>query len=244
MTQGDCHLCGETYTKRGMSRHLRACLPDSSGDSTLHLRIAGARRTDYWVHLAVGTDTTLAGLDSFLRRLWLECCGHMSAFEIGNNWYEKPYSDEEPPVGLGATRRSMDVPIGSVVESDDEEFAYEYDFGSTTALVVRVVDAGGWTVETLADRLTEDPARNDAETRTDAPDDDGIVLLARNRPPEVDCGACGDPATQVCMTCLRERGPDAWLCAPCASAHEDDCARPTYLPYVSSPRAGVCGYTG
>ncbi|GAB7091204.1 hypothetical protein JCM18237_14750 [Halorubrum luteum] len=240
MTQGDCHLCGEPYTKRGMSRHLRACLPDSPGDSTLHLRIAGARRTDYWIHLAVAADTTLATLDAFLRRLWLECCGHMSAFEIGSVWYEKPHSDDQPSAGLGTTRRSMDVPIGSVVESDDGEFAYEYDFGTTTALEVRVVDVGDWNVETLADRRA-DATATDGEA---AIEDDGIVLLARNHPPEVDCGSCGDPATTVCTTCLRERGPDAWLCEACASAHEDDCVRPTYLPYVNSPRAGVCGYTG
>jgi hypothetical protein len=236
MTQGDCHLCGEAYTKRGMSRHLRACLPESPGDSALHLRIADARRTDYWIHLAVATDTTLASLDSFLRRFWLECCGHMSAFEIGSVWYEKPTSEGELSIGLGPTPRSMDVPIGSVVEPDDDEFVYEYDFGTTTALDIRVVDAGSWSVDALADRLTGDLARNGDET--------GIVLLARNRPPEVDCGVCGDPATQVCTTCLRERGPDAWLCASCASDHEEDCARPTYLPYVNSPRTGVCGYTG
>jgi hypothetical protein len=52
MTDGDCYLCGESYTKRGMSRHLRSCLPGlSDGTTTYHLRIMGAQRPGYWLHL-------------------------------------------------------------------------------------------------------------------------------------------------------------------------------------------------
>jgi len=233
MTDGDCYLCGETYTKRGMSRHLRACLPDDDGETTLHLRVAGERRTDYWIHLAVEAETTLATLDGFLRRFWLECCSHMSAFTVGNTRYERPYSDDEPPIGLRTVRRAMDAPIGSVVDAD-AEFTYEYDFGSTTTLEIRVVDIGSWDLEALADQGT------DAVTA----DTDGTVLLARNHEPEISCGSCGEPAANVCQTCLWERGPDAWLCESCADAHEDDCDRPSYLPKVNSPRTGVCAYTG
>ena len=234
MTDGDCYRCGESYTKRGMSRHLRACLPDSDGEATLHLRIAGARRSDYWLHLALEGETTLATLDSFLRRLWLECCSHMSAFTVGNVRYEKPYTDDEPAIGLRTERRPMDVPIGSVVGATDEEFGYEYDFGSTTALEIRVVDVGGWDLESLAERGTD--------AVTAGPDE--IALLARNHEPEIACGSCDEPAETVCQTCLWERGPDAWLCEACADAHEDDCTRPSYLPRVNSPRTGVCAYAG
>lgn len=233
MTDGDCHLCGETYTKRGMSRHLRACLPDGDGENTLHLRIAGDRRTDYWIHLALERETTLATLDSFLRRLWLECCSHMSAFTIGNTRYENPYTDDEPALGLGADRRSMDVPIGSIVDAD-AEFAYEYDFGSTTALAIRVVDVGGWDIERLEEQGTDGV--------TAGPDE--IALVARNHEPKIACGSCSESAAKVCQTCLWQRGPDAWMCEACADAHEDDCDRPAYLPKVNSPRTGVCAYTG
>ena len=233
MTDGDCYRCGETYTKRGMSRHIRACLPDADGETTLHLRIAGERLTDYWLHLAVEAGTTLATLDGFLRRLWLECCNHMSAFTIANTRYEKPYLDDEPGIGLGVDRRPMDVPIGSVVDAGTE-VAYEYDFGSTTALEIRVVDVGGWNPGTLTARGI------DAVTT----DTDEISLLARNHEPKISCGPCGEPAQRVCQTCLWRRGPDAWMCEECADAHEDDCDRPAYLPTVNSPRTGVCGYTG
>lgn len=69
MTDGTCHLCEETYTKRGMSRHLRSCLPDVADGSIYHLRVVGQRRSDYWLHLAVAETTTLSALDQFLRDL-------------------------------------------------------------------------------------------------------------------------------------------------------------------------------
>jgi len=92
MTDGECYLCAESYTKRGMSRHLQACLPESD-DSTItyHLRITGAQRPDYWLHLLIEAEIMLSTLDSFFREFWLECCGHMSAFTIGSTRYEKPY---------------------------------------------------------------------------------------------------------------------------------------------------------
>ncbi|MXV61848.1 hypothetical protein GS429_07165 [Natronorubrum sp. JWXQ-INN-674] len=213
-----------------MSRHLRACLPDSSErTSAFHLRITGAQRSDYWLHLLVEAETTLSRLDAFLREFWLECCGHMSAFTTETARYEKPYDDQAP--AYGPDRQSMDVPIRAV---DDEAFTYEYDFGSTTTLDVAVVDTGDWSLADLESR------RADAlETDTD-----GIGLLARNDPPEIDCGTCGESATKVCQTCLWQYGPDAWLCEPCATDHEADCERPNYLPKVNSPRTGVCGYRG
>lgn len=236
MTDGDCSLCGDSYTKRGMSRHLRACLPEPNNSTRrYHLRITGAQRPDYWLHLLVEAETTLSSLDSFLREFWLECCGHMSAFMIGNTRYEKPYDDQEPAIGLGAGRRSMDLALGSTDGvTSSEEFTYEYDFGSTTKLEIRVLGGGDWSLE------KREIQRTDAvETGTD-----GIVLLARNNSPEIECGTCGKSATKVCQTCLWQYGPDAWLCETCASDHEDECERPNYLPKVNSPRTGVCGYRG
>jgi len=54
-TDGMCTLCEEQYTKQGMSNHLRACRSDhyQSEQQTLHLRVEGAYRPDYWVHFEV-----------------------------------------------------------------------------------------------------------------------------------------------------------------------------------------------
>lgn len=238
MPDGDCLLCGDTFTNRGMTRHLRSCLaeqPAATDRPAVHLRLSSAHRTAYWLHVVVEQATTLATLDDFLRDIWVECCTHMSSFTVGDTEYVKPYLEDEQPVGFGVDRRSMDVQLASVLAAvSDEEFEYEYDFGTPTELSIRVVDTGRWAV-----------GARDGQSDADVSDSyAGIALLARNQPPAIECGSCGEPAAKVCQTCLRTRGPDAWLCEDCAAAHEDACDRPMYLPRVNSPRTGVCGYRG
>jgi hypothetical protein len=42
---------------------------------------------DYWLHLEAPITATLRALDGYLRDLWLECCGHLSIFEIDGRTY-------------------------------------------------------------------------------------------------------------------------------------------------------------
>jgi len=234
MTDGTCLLCGETYTKRGMTRHVRACLPDSrdvDGTPTTLLRITGEHRSDYWLHALVENEATLSTLDSFLRDLWLECCGHMSSFTIDGVEYVKPYQDNQGST-FGAPRRSMDIAIGGALDAV-EECSYVYDFGSSTHLTVQVSQTDSWVVDDIVQRRERDGSV-----------DDGILLVARNDAPERECANCGEQAAELCQSCLWERGPEAMFCESCARDHERECERPSFLPVVNSPRSGVCGYTG
>jgi hypothetical protein len=94
---------------------------------------------------------------------------------------------------------------------------YEYDFGTTTELKLRV----------LAERLG--PRQREA-----------VQVLARNNPPVFPCVVCGQEATQVCTQCIYE--DEGWLCDACVSEHE--CGDEMCLPVVNSPRVGMCGYAG
>jgi hypothetical protein len=213
-------------------------LPTTDDSSLVHVRIAAARRPDYWLHLAINRMITLDTMDAYLRDLWLECCGHMSGFTVDGVQYTKPYSEDESRSMFGVEQRSMDVPLATVLDADaadqNQEFTYEYDFGTTTELTIRIVDTGSW-----------DVAAADLVVRSDdVPDIDGVHLLARNEPPRIECGECGASATKVCQSCLFEIGPDAWLCEDCAESHTAVCEHPAFLPRVNSPRTGVCGYTG
>ena len=75
-----------------MSNHLKSCmrkeLESGKAEGRLrrgyHVVVEDAWGAAYWLHLAVREDTTFAHVDQFLRDIWLECCGHMSAFTIGN----------------------------------------------------------------------------------------------------------------------------------------------------------------
>lgn len=215
-----------------MNRHLRSCLPPSAdGSHSIVLRISGTHRGDYWIHLLVDRETTLSALDSFLRDFWVECCHHLSSFEIGN----VDYSNDNPGVfGSEPQRgRSMDLSLGDVLDRHTaEEFSYVYDWGSSTHLTVSVVETGSWMPSAIDSDSEEDSSTGYQE----------LSLLTRNEHPQRECTSCGDSADQICQGCLSRRGPDALYCQACADDH--NCERPQFLPVMNSPRSGVCGYRG
>jgi len=212
-SMGKCVFCGERVGKASMTRHLSACSQLQALAAkekqelapAFHLMVEGRWAKDYWMHLAAPVSAPLRKLDRFLRAIWLECCGHLSAFEIGGI----RYSSSAIQGG-----RSMKPPLITVLDVGTK-FLYEYDYGSTTTLSLRVV--GFWGRGTPKD---------------------AVELLARNEPPQVSCQRCGtQPAAQICTEC-----EEAWLCEACAAAHE--CDEEMRLPVVNSPRVGVCAYTG
>ena len=89
------------------------------------------------MHLDLPGNAALADLDSFLRRTWLECCGHLSAFNIGGASYS---SDAEMISGSfwNSGDKSMNVRLDKVL-SPGTKFSHEYDFGTTTELSLKVV---------------------------------------------------------------------------------------------------------
>jgi len=62
------------------------------------------------MHVAVPATAPLSKLDDFLRHTWLECCGHLSAFEIGGKRYASEPMDEE---------MSMRTRVSEVLEVED-----------------------------------------------------------------------------------------------------------------------------
>lgn len=219
---GRCAFCEATISKSGMTRHLAACRqrpadPPASGGSRgrasrlLHLVVSARYDPMFWMHLEVSSYATLDDLDAFLRDTWLECCGHLSAFRLGGRSFSA-----DPVDGMWGTEdEPTTIKLGKLL-SPGQTLAYEYDFGSTTELVIRVVG--------------ERPARPTQP----------IAVLARNDQPEIACISCERPATLLCSECNLEG--DAWLCDRCASSHE--CGEEMLLPVVNSPRMGVCGYSG
>ena len=71
-------------------------------------------------------NATLTELDKYLRAIWLECCGHMSHFTLGNN----AWGQELP----------MNKKVYQLLE-DGMEMTHVYDFGSSTITTIIVSDA-------------------------------------------------------------------------------------------------------
>lgn len=199
---GICEVCGSRSGKAAMPAHLRKCLPRAGDVATvdgLLIRVQATGARMFWIDCAARVDANLKHLDTLLRRTWLECCGHLSEFSAGNR-----------------RRIGMSVSIDKALTSAGNRVAYEYDFGSTTALVI---SHSGYVEAALGK-----PVR----------------VVARNEPPVWACDTCGQPATDICTQCqYDERG---FCCAQHATSHE--CGADMLLPVVNSPRMGVCGYTG
>ena len=223
-SKGVCELCGDTYRKAGMTRHLRSCVKKRilSGKHSngklertggFHLVVEGYHLPNYWLHIEVAERTSLERLDRFLRDIWLECCNHLSAFTIQGVLYMSELSGDP---WLDCHTEDMRSAIGDVV-CPGMKFRYEYDFGATTELILSVVSEH-------ESYLAKEPIR----------------LLARNSPPLMTCVACGEIATLVCGECIYV--DQGWLCDECAQDHE--CDQELLLPVVNSPRVGMCGYIG
>ena len=220
---GKCYLCEEVYTKAGMTRHLKSCIEknylkkvntEDKKKLYYYLVVEGKHRDNYWLHLQVDADIILKILDGFLREIWLECCGHLSSFNIKGNTYSiKPMSDFD--------EYNMNYSLSELL-APESHFSYEYDFGSTTCLKLRVVD------------IFKAKGRERA-----------ISILARNEKPVISCSYCGEPAIKVCPECLFQN--KGWLCEKCSEKHGNiDCLVDSemLLPVVNSPRTGTCAYSG
>ena len=225
--------------KRQMTNHLKACwkqhpiaAPGKATRHWFHLVVETRYAPDYWLHLQAPANCTFGDLDGLLRAVWLECCGHLSAFEF-------PVKRKLP---RGTTPRDMAALFKAMAQeaqrsfSDDDDsddalmgkplaskfqpgvaFSHQYDFGTTTELALRV--AGEYPTPALPG---------------------GLKLLARNEPPAIPCSVCAKPATRLCQQCDDYGG--AAFCDACAAQH--DCDEEGLVPLINSPRTGVCGYCG
>ena len=171
-TQGNCFICGKTVGKTAIKNHI--IKDHSNGSEECYLiKSEGAYNKGYWIFFSISLDASLSDLDSFLRQIWCECCGHMSAFRYGRAEFDMSQKVSALTVG------------GALL--------YEYDFGSTTEIVVTVVD-----------KISRQPQR------------EKVRLLARNVPPKMLCKKCGAPAEVI------DTWENELLCDACSKDAEDE----------------------
>ena len=223
MTKPTCRICSKTYTDRGMTRHLQSCLK-KHGDSrrTTHLRVTDRWDSTFWMQLVADEDATLDELDLLLRNVWLECCGHLSEFEIDATRYDPGAGGSM--FSFGPPTESTDTPIARVLP-DGMDFSYTYDFGSSTYLEGTSYGDAPWP----------------RKLQVDSPESiTGIQVLARNEMPRFECTHCDRAAEWICSDC--QWHDEGFLCT--VHAREHPCGHDMLLPVVNSPRLGICGYSG
>ncbi|MCL2338194.1 MAG: hypothetical protein FWC60_12350 [Firmicutes bacterium] len=120
-SKGNCYICGAELGKTAMKNHLlKAHGGEEGGQECALLKIEGAYNKDYWLFIDLPWEKSLNDVDKFLRKIWLECCGHMSAFSVSR-------IDE-----VAKSQKLDNFYVG-------DKLLHEYDFGSTTETIVTVV---------------------------------------------------------------------------------------------------------
>src|SRR5262249_44963236 len=143
-SQGTCYLCKGTFQKAAMTRHLTRCL---AADDTVEKAGAGKRKKGklvrvvvegkydprYWLYLEMPATARLAALDGVLRKLWLECCGHLSAFKVEGKKRAAPRSLADMLAEIDSDdwrdpdEVDMEDRVGDVLQKGSK-LTYDYDF--------------------------------------------------------------------------------------------------------------------
>lgn len=134
-SEGACKFCKKNLSGQAMARHLQSCAErlkvQESKTKQGKVFLLKASAGPFWVFFELDAASTLKKVDSFLRKLWLECCGHLSAFTIEGIRYISYHELEDD-------ERTMNVPLKNVLKPGIN-FIHEYDFGTTTELDMKCI---------------------------------------------------------------------------------------------------------
>ncbi|AWK50586.1 nucleic acid-binding protein [Clostridium beijerinckii] len=183
-----CYYCNKELTERTIKRHMKNCsemkksiyekrIDDKEQRNQFIIAIkpkyAG---NEYCIYLSMDGTLGLVHIDQFIRDIWVECCGHLSGFKIRNKFYQD---------------NQMNTQLNDILNID-EKFEYEYDFGSTTCLVLDVVN------------IIEVPSSFSQ-----------IEIIARNHEIKHVCKICGAEAKYF------NYEKDEWGCENCIDGDND-----------------------
>ena len=198
MIPGKCNVCGTTLYGSEVYDHIARCIEAVCGIRasrtpakgrrrlslrTMHISVRSLERP-HWMELAVRADATLHELDRILRSVWLECCGHLSHFDIGGVVYSmmvpRPVDDFDfvPMDEHEEQWRHMGKAVGTAIKPATW-FEHQFDYGTSTDLDLRHVHE----FDGLAQALGQSQPWHGGK----------IVVLARNLPLQT-CYECGRPA--------------------------------------------------
>ncbi|MBK7603819.1 MAG: hypothetical protein IPI15_09585 [Saprospiraceae bacterium] len=242
---GTCLYCNETLGQKELKTHLNKHIAVLDEDKNTNdklsflIKVTGEYKDDpHFLYLLVDGDTEFDLLDSFLREIWLECCGHMSSFSLNKKDISQFNFDKYLDLDSNANEEDEDgdddyygssdlfpgeipfnVPVKDVLIKG-RKLSYTYDYGSTTSLNI----------------ITEYVYK--AERK------EFIELLSRNKDFNYRCDVCKETAFLICT--FHSYSDQGLFCMKCAKKHKKTCSdfSDFEMPIVNSPRMGVCAYSG
>ena len=121
-SEGECLYCKQVFSQKEIGKHLAKHLVDKekndTGTSTQTYCHVVVESDLMFLHLLVKGAATMKTIDKYLRDIWLECCGHMSAFGHKN------------------FKVAMSHKVQDVFEPRVKIF-HDYDFGTTTRVFLK-----------------------------------------------------------------------------------------------------------
>jgi hypothetical protein len=269
---GKCNLCGRSYSRRGMTRHVTSCLKKHGSGiapgtkaakqaKAFHLVVEDRYLLDYRLHLLAPTSALLEDLDSFLRWIWVECCDHLSEFLIGQDRY----------AGTPAMAFFGDSSEEDLEDEEEEEEPERVDAEKALAAFKEFANALG--MSAMAEKLLtgQMPKESDMNVSLgnvlqpkmefgytyDFGTSTELILKVVSEVEAIVQGntiqilARNDPPDLRCLICDEPAvevctqcmyDEAAYFCRRCGAKHE--CGEEVLLPVVNSPRMGMCAYCG
>ena len=115
-----CLICKKSC--QSIDSHIISCIDNISiEDTNINYLLKITDDTNlYWMFIIIHCDVKLSSLDTFLRKKWLQCCGHLSEFSINN------------------VKCKFQHKIKQIIQ-ENIVIDYAYDFGTTTNLYITLV---------------------------------------------------------------------------------------------------------
>jgi hypothetical protein len=132
-SRGTCQFCSYETTKDAMGRHLAKCparaekvaaATKGRPETLFYLRMEDAYAPEFWLDIEARGAAKLKDIDTYLRAIWLECCGHLSAFKLG---------------GWGGRDMAKTRTVEQIFSHYDE-VVHIYDFGTSSETRIRRID--------------------------------------------------------------------------------------------------------
>ena len=230
--QGLCKYCGKKLAPKEMLAHLVKCekrdekiyAAKKEMEGFFDILITSKEMEDYWMIIEVNEKTMLKEIDTFLREIWLGNEQCLSIFKIKNVKYKYISGGNllyvEPEQSMYHTLKNI-LSVG-------ETFDYTYGENKTTEIKLTV----------FSHRIGR---RHEEED---------IVLLSRNIPPERICYKCKKNNASWVDTIKYSFDDDAFLCDECKEKVESNKLfiqmeyTENMLPIYNSPRMGIGDYEG
>ncbi|KAG2386736.1 hypothetical protein C9374_002480 [Naegleria lovaniensis] len=148
---GYCRECNEKVNGglQAMKEHILSCPKlntfkegEACKDIVMRFKVYpeyGDMWNKYWLFIEVPFTSNLRELDDVIRNYWVECCGHLSKFDVDTLTYNSYESDNEFMDEID--NKTMDIPMYRVFKPSDvgKTFCYTYDFGSSTYLELELI---------------------------------------------------------------------------------------------------------